>query len=235
MGVSQQMMLEFSNGDREDLAAAKKTLAAVERTLEACKKAQRSEEVQKITDAKQQLTGHVKALEVRAEREKRPKLSEAELADLKKKGDPSCPKGQEYEHHQNNEVIKCTGPQMFEMGPAAISEYFKRRGFSKSEEKGRLRFERGAQVVDFEFASLSGSAPAECVSIVADPGIPWQETVTRATGVHPMRLKLGQPVKTSRGLRDLLVEGGPEQYTVKIGKCAPTPGQKAVVEAPENK
>ena len=39
MGTSQQMMLEFSNGDREDLAQAQKTLAAVERTLSACKKA----------------------------------------------------------------------------------------------------------------------------------------------------------------------------------------------------
>jgi hypothetical protein len=59
MGASQQMMVEFSNGDREDLAQAQKTLAAVERTLAACKKAKRTEEVEKITDAHRQLVAHV--------------------------------------------------------------------------------------------------------------------------------------------------------------------------------
>jgi hypothetical protein len=233
MGASQQMMVEFSNGDREDLAQAQKTLAAVERTLAACKKAKRTEEVEKITDAHRQLVAHVKALEERAEREKRPKLTPEELAELKAQGDRSCPKGQEYEHHQNKEVIKCIGPQLFEMSPPDVTEYFKRRGFKKTETGNRLSFERGAQVFELDYAAISPSALPACLTIVADPGIPWQETVTRATGVQPPRLKLGSPVKTPKGLRDLLVEGGPEQFTVKIGKCAPTPGQKAFVEVPE--
>lgn len=233
MGTSQQMMIEFSNGDREDLAEAEKTLAAVERTLGACKKAKRTEEVEKITDAHRQLVAHVKALQERSLREKRPKLTPDQLAELKAKGDRSCPKGQEYEHHQNGEVIRCTGPQMFEMSPPDVTEYFKRRGFRKTEEGTRLSFERGAQVYEFEYAELSSSALPQCLTIVADPGIPWQETVTRATGVQPMRLKLEKPVITPKGSRDLLVEGGPEQFTVKLGECAPTPGQKAFV--PETK
>lgn len=232
MGTSQQMMLEFSNGNREDLAQAQNTLGAVERTLTACKEAKRTEEVEKITDAHRQLTAHVKALEERAEREKRPKLSAEQLAELKKKGDPSCPKGQEYEHHQNKEVIKCTGPQLFEMSPPFVTEYFNRRGFKKSETGTHLAFERGAQVFEFSYAAISPSALPECVTIVADPGIPWQETVTRATGVQPMRLKLGKPVMTPRGARELLVEGGPEQFTVKLGKCQATPGQKALAPEP---
>ncbi len=232
MGVSQELMIDFSNGDREDLAEAEKTLAAVDKTLAACKKAKRAEEVEKITDAHRQLTAHVAALKQRAEREKRPKLTEAELSALKTKGDPSCPKGQEYEHHQNKEVIKCIGPQLYEMDPNEVSEYYKRRGFSKSTEGNRLRFERGAQVIDLTYAALSPKAVAECVSIVADPGIPWQETVTRTTGVHPMRVELGKPVKTPRGPRALLVEGGPHQFTVKIGECSPTPGQKPLTEEP---
>lgn len=234
MGSSQQMMIEFSNGDREDRAQAEKTLAAVERTLAACKKAKRTEEVEKITDAHRQLVAHVKALQERAEREKRPKLTAEELADLKAKGDRSCPKGQEYEHHQNAEIIKCTGPQMYEMSPPDVTEYFKRRGFRKSEEGTRLSFERGAQVLEFDYAALSADALPECLTIVADPGIPWQETVTRATGVQPMRLKLGKPVVTPKGPRELMVEGGPEQFTVKLGKCAPTPGQKALIPEPKS-
>src|SRR5690606_4685488 len=115
MGVSQQMMIDFSKGDREDLAQAEATLAAVERTLASCRKAKRTEEVEKITDAHRQLSAHVKSLKERATREKRPKLSPEELAELKEKGDTSCPKGQEYEHYQNGDVIKCTGPQMHEM------------------------------------------------------------------------------------------------------------------------
>lgn len=230
MGVSQQLMVEFSNGDREDLAQAQKTLAAVERTLSACKEAKRTEEVEKITDAQRQLTSHVNALKERAEREKRPKLTPEQLAELKAKGDRSCPKGQEYEHYQNGVVIKCTGPQLYEMSPADVTEYFKRRGFRKSETGNRLSFERGAQVLEFEYPAISADAVPECVTIVADPGIPWQETVIRATGVKPRGLKLGKPVTTTRGARELLVEGGPEQFTVKLGKCAPTPGQKALVE-----
>lgn len=232
MGVSQQMMVDFSNGDREDLAQAQKTLAAVERTLGACREAKRTEEVEKITDAHQKLVAHVKALEERAEREKRPKLTPEQLVELKAKGDRSCPKGQEYEHHQNGDVIKCTGPQMYEMTPDDVTEYFKRRGFRKSEKGNVLSFERGAQVLEFAYTNLSAGALPECVTIIADPGIPWQETVTRATGVQPLRLKLGKPVTTPKGPRDLLVEGGPEQFTVKLGKCSPTPGQKALLEAP---
>jgi hypothetical protein len=232
MGVSQQLMVEFSNGDREDLAEAEKTLSAVERTLAACKEAKRTEEVEKITDAERKLVAHVASLKERAEREKRPKLTPAELADLKAKGDRSCPKGQEYEHYQNGEVIKCTGPQLVEMTPVDVTVYFKRRGFRKTEQGSLLCFERGAQVLEFAYASVKEGATPECVTIIADPGIPWQETVTRATGVNPLRLKLGKPVTTPKGLRDLLVEGGPEQFTVKLGKCSPTPGQKALLEEP---
>src|SRR5690606_27103209 len=146
--------------------------------------------------AEREIAAHVQALEERATREKRPRLTEAELAELEKKGDATCPRGQQYEHHQNKKLINCTGPQLVEMNWAQASEYYARRGFKRQPRGSTLRLERGAQVLDFEFTSPNSSTRAPCVAIVADPGIPWQETVTRATGTRPMRLKLGQPVPT---------------------------------------
>lgn len=230
MKVSQDLMLQLSEKNREDLAFAEKTHGAVKATLAACVAAKRGEEVAKITQAEREIAAHVKALKERAAREKLPKLSAAELLDLEKGGDPSCPMGQQYEHHQNKKRIKCRGPQIVEMNWKRAAEYFDRRGFLKHPKGSTLRVERGAQVIDFQYKTADSTDRAECVTIVADPGIPWQETVTRATGVHPRHLTLGKPVVTKKGELDLLVEGGPEQYTVKLGQCQPTPGQKPVTE-----
>src|SRR5690606_22646186 len=129
--------------------------------------------------------------------------------------------------------IDCKGPQLVDMNWSQASEYFSRRGFRETPDGSKLSFERGAQIFEFEYSTAKSSSAAGCVTVIADMGIPWQETVTRATGVQPQRVELGEPVKTARGSLGLLVEGGPEQYTVKLGKCAPTPGQKALEKAAE--
>jgi hypothetical protein len=166
-------------------------------------------------------------------RQKRPKLSGAELDELEKKGDPTCPKGQQYEHHQDKRLIDCKGPQLVEMNWAQASEYWSRRGFVERADGAKQEFERGAQVITFHHSKAKSSTAANCVEIVADPGIHWQETVTRATGVQPRYLSLEKPVAVGKTPLPLLVEGSSAQYTVKLGDCGPTPGQKAVKEEPK--
>lgn len=232
MKKSQQAMLELSE-NREDLSLARSTLSAVKTTLQACREAERTEEVEKITQAEAEITAHVKALEERATREKRPKLTEAELDELEKKGDPTCPRGQQYEHHQDKRLIDCKGPQLFEMNWEQASEYWARRGFVERVDGSKLEFERGAQAITFHYPAAKSTSSARCLEIVADPGIHWQETVTRATGVQPRYLSLDKPVAAGNQKVPLLVEGGPEQYTVKLGDCQPTAGQEAVKEEPK--
>lgn len=229
MQSSQQVMLKM---DSSEIAEVEKSLQAVDSALQACKKANRADEVTKVEDAHRQLSAQAKGLRAQAERKKRPKLSDAQLTALQKSGDPSCPKGQQYEHHQNKALIDCTGPQLVDMNWTQASEYFERRGYSQHLEGARLRFESGVERYDFDFASVDSAKAPQCFSVVAKPGVPWQEIVTRATGVHPQKLKLEKPVITKRGPLDLLVEGSSEQYTVKLGKCDATRGQSAV-KSPE--
>ncbi len=230
MEGSQKAMLEM---DSEEIEQVKSALAAVVRTHEACVAAGRSDEVSKVADAKRKLEAQVRALEERAGRKKRPKLSEAELAALEKKGDPSCPKGQQYEHHQNNKLISCTGKQIVEMNAAEATEYLERRGFTLRSAPPLLRFEKGAESYDFHFEKENDPKAASCVSVVAAMGIAWEETVARLSGVHPQKLKLGSPVPVQSGARVLRVEGDQQQFTVKLGACSPTPGQKAY-DAPQD-
>jgi hypothetical protein len=229
MKSSQKVMLDM---DTNELVDVERALAAVDSALIACRKAGRADEVTKVEDAHRKLTAQMKGLKKQAERKERPKLSDAEMAVLKKSGDPTCPKGQQYEHHQNKALIDCAGPQLVEMNWAQASEYFDRRGYAEHPSGSVLSLEKGVERYDFRYAAPNSAAPPECLGIVAGPGVSWQETVTRATSVHPRKLSLGKPVKTKNASLELLVEGSDEQYTVKLGKCRATPGQSPV-KAPE--
>jgi hypothetical protein len=223
MTSSQEVMLKI---DTNELEQVDRALVAVDETLTACKKAALAEEISKVQEARRQLSAQAEGLRARANRKKRPQLSNAEMEALKKEGDPSCPQGQQYEHAQNQALIRCTGPQLIEMNWAQTLEYFERRGFTSRPEGSVLSMELGVEAYDFHFAEAESNKGPDCVEIVAKPGVPWQEIVTRASSVHPRKLKLGSPVPTKRGAMDLLVEGDSSQYTVKLGKCAATPGQK---------
>lgn len=227
MKSSQQVMLEM---DTNKLPDVERALAAVDQTLGACKKAALADEISKVQDARRQLAAQAEGLRAQAARKKRPQLSDAEMEALKTKGDPSCPQGQQYEHAQNQALIRCTGPQLIEMNWAQATEYFDRRGFTTREEGSILKLELGVEAYELHYAEAQSKKAPACVEIVAKPGVPWQEIVTRASSVHPRKLKLGSPVPTKQGAMDLLVEGDPSQYTVKLGKCSATPGQKPLKE-----
>lgn len=229
MQSSQEVMLKI---DTENLEQVESALAAVTRAHDACVAADRDEEASQVADAKEKLTRQVQGLKEIANRPKKKALTEAELAKLVKVGDPDCPRGQQYEHHQNKQMVKCTGPQIIEMNWEQAKGHFERRGYSVIEKGSLLRLERGAHVYDFAFDKAQSKKGAQCLTIVPDPGVPWEEVVTRATSVHPKKLALDKPVPTKRGPLSLLVEGSLAHVTVKIGDCQPTVGQKPFVPAP---
>ncbi len=231
MSSSQQVLIDMDDQDVDDV---EKSLTSVKKAVSACDGVAGADDVAKLRDAESKLNAQLSGLRARAVHKERPKLSEAELAQLEKKGDRGCPRGQQYEHPQNKKMIRCTGSQVVEMGWAeAVEQFNERRGFSQSVEGTTLRFESGAEVVSFDFASKNSTAPAECVTIVGQPGIAWQELVARATGLQPRVMKLGKPIPTKAGPLGLLVEGNAEQFVIKLGICSATPGQKPYVEPPE--
>ncbi len=225
MKSSQQIMKDM---DSKEVSEVEVALAAVDKTHSACVKAGRDEEAAKVAGAQGQLRAQIMALKAQAERRQMSQLSPGELKALQKKGDSSCPKGQQYEHHQDKRMIRCTGAQLISMNWNQAVEYFGNRGYASHPQGALLRFEKGAKVYDYQFELQNSKKPARCLSVVAQPGSPWQTVVTRLTGVHPQKLKLGRSISTSRGALALLVEGNDQQYTVKIGDCKATPGQKEV-------
>lgn len=228
MTSSQQVLLDMDDQRLEDV---EKSLKSVERALGACRGVIGESDVAKLDDAKTKLDKQLMGLRARAVVKPRPVLSEEQLARLQKQGDPGCPRGQEYEHPQNKQRVRCTGPQVMEMNwVTAIEQFNQRRGFAVQPQGSKLRFESGAEVVEFSFKEQNSKAPAQCVSVVGEPGISWQELVARATGVQPRVMKLDKPIPSARGPISLLVEGTPEQFVVKLGSCEPTPGQKPYSE-----
>src|SRR5690606_2295074 len=233
MSSSQQVLIDMNDQKLDDV---EKSLSAVQRAIKACDGVASDSDTAKLRDAEAQLDKQRAGLRARAVPKERPKLSEEELAKLEKTGDRDCPQGQRYEHPQNKKMIRCTGSQVIDMAWAEAEQQFaQRRGFAQLSEGAKLKFELGAEVVEFEFETPKAKSRAKCVSITGQPGIAWQELVARATGVEPRVMKLGKPIPSKNGPLPLIVEGTAEQFVVKLGACGATPGQKPYIEAPDDK
>lgn len=227
---SQQVVLGIDGTSLESVA---ESLAAVTEALEACKVAQRAGEVTELEKARRQIQAQHDALERRAAREIRPKLSPEQLAELEKKGDPNCPRGQGYEHHQSKKLIRCTGPQMVEMPWEHARKYFVSRGYKKVDDTPAaagagpavLQMEYGAESFTFRYPRAEDAhALPTCLEVMGAPGVPWQEVVARATGAHPARLEANRPVRVGSRTLALSVEERDRQAHVRLGECGGGPG-----------
>lgn len=198
------------------------SLQTVETALQACRAAGRHEEVEQLIKARNELSAQLGLLDRRAKRRLRKEPSPAEVAELEKRGDPNCPKGQAYRHKDSKE-IRCTGRQLVELGFNKAKDYFEEQGYRvRSPSPTTLEAEHGAERYQFIYSSPASSDPATCVVLVPAPGVPWEEALARAAGANPRRLK------------DRTVRIGSDQvpYTVddknvilRIGNCPkPEPG-----------
>lgn len=206
----------------ESIDSVEASVAAIDAAIELCRKAERHDEVDNLTTARQTLAAHLDALNRRANRPKAAPESPEQLALLEKKGDPRCPAGQGYKHRKTGKEIRCAGPQLIEMGWNQAKEYLGQRAYSVKTDEARseLRAEYGAELFVFRYAKPGDATGPRCLTLYPAPGTSWQEAVARATGARPDKLKPGTPVKTSLGPRQLAVDEGENKLVIRLGECS---------------
>ena len=215
---TQAIVYKVDAGASESVA---QSLKAVEATLALCKKAERHKEVAELTSAKNQLSAQLTAIEKRAARRKRPKHKPDELAQLEKRGDPKCPKGQAYRHKELGKEIKCIGPQVADMSFGQAKDYFSERNYSiqTTDQPATLKAEYGSERYVFDYEAPNDTKPPKCLTLYPAPGVPWDEATARATGAAPDKLKRGTPIKAERGELPLKVDDSPNKLIIRIGNC----------------
>jgi hypothetical protein len=215
---TQAIVYKVDAGASESVA---QSLKAVEATLALCKKAERHKEVAELTSAKNQLSAQLAAIEKRAARRKRPKHKPEELAQLEKRGDPNCPKGQAYRHKELGKEIRCIGPQVSDMSFGQAKAYFSERNYSiqTTDQPASLRAEYGSERFVFDYESPNDTKPPKCLTLYPAPGVPWDEATARATGAAPDKLKRGTPIKAERGELPLKVDDSANKLIIRIGNC----------------
>lgn len=205
--------------DGKNLSSVETSLGAVELALAACDKAGRTGEHDELTRAKNQLSAQADYLKKKASQPSQKKQTPDELASLVKNGDPDCPKGQAYRPKDANQEVHCTGAQVVDFSLAHAESYFGARGYkiTKTDAPKTLKAEYGGELIVFTY-DVSEDA-AKCVTLYPPPGMSWQESTSRATGVQPARLKASGTVRTSRGELPLQVEDSEKAVIVRIGNC----------------
>lgn len=212
--------------DGKSAASVERSLTAVTEAHAACEKAKLGTEREQLLKAKHELSAQLELLARREGRKKLAAPTAAELLELVKSGDPSCPKGQAYKPKDSKNEVRCTGPQLVDMPASALKTYFSERRFKlTTSDPTSLRAEHGAETFVFSFAQPDGVP--RCVTAYAASGVSWQEVTARLSGAAPERLKLGQPVKMPQGeLLELTVEHATDQPKVTLchaGQSAPPP------------
>lgn len=194
------------------------TLEAVESTITLCKKANAQKELVELEKARRTLQS---SAENRRRNGLRKELTPEELEKLLEKGDPNCPKGQAYNYRKTDKEVRCTGPQVVSFSRGQAEEYFKNRGFKLKLDGNSLEASFGPESYQYEFAGSENSAKARCLKVFASPGISWEESVSRVTGTHPMRLKKGKDVRAEDGSTWALGHTDNEKQAVyTLGKCS---------------
>jgi len=215
---AQDVVMNVKSDSMDSLRGA---LSALDAAILSCEKAELGHEKSELTKARNQIGAHLEVLERRAARKKKAKQTPEEIAELVKKGDPTCPKGQAYLHGSAKKEIRCTGPQLVELGFEDVKEYFAERRYklTTSDSPPGIKAEFGAELYVFTFQKPNDTQGARCVTIYPAPGISWQELVSRLTGVGPEKLEPGKPIKSSRGPLALKVENSENKVVARVGTC----------------
>lgn len=194
-------------------------IEAVDRALAACRSANRSSEVEQLTNARRELAAHIETLNERAAKKKREKPSAAEVDELIKHGDASCPRGMAYKAEGSEKQIRCIGPQPIRMNFQKARDYYKSLGFrvSESAAPARVRAEYGAELLIFDFATQNDTNAARCLTYFPPPQMPWQEAVARLTGAQLNRIKAGAPVPLADGDVPMRVDEGKDKLVIYLG------------------
>jgi hypothetical protein len=212
---AQEIVKALDSKSTESLGNAVRALSSA---ITACEKASMGAEREKLVQAKNEIAAHLSLLEKRAKRKKA--ATPEELRRLEREGDPTCPKGQGYKQAGSKE-IKCTGPQLVDLGMGAAEQYFSSRNYklTKTDTPPRLRAEQGAEVYVFTYDKPNDTTGPKCLELYPIPGVPLPEAVGRATGARLEKLKSGGSVKAARGELALFFEEANQKLVAKIGSC----------------
>lgn len=203
--------------DTTKLESVEQALEKVSSTLPMCEKAKLAEEIKQLETAQRKLESHQTYLQQQANLKK---LTPEMVADLVKKGDPNCPKGTAYKVSEDAEQIRCTGPQILDMNREQATKYFERLAFKITSEGPKLKAESGSVSYTYTFGAGGDSKAASCVTVFSPPGIPWEETASRISGVKPTRIKRDEPLPMKSGERQLKVEEQEIQAVLWVGECS---------------
>ncbi|MBM4363313.1 MAG: hypothetical protein FJ104_11575 [Deltaproteobacteria bacterium] len=212
---------EVAKVDSKSEESVRASLTAVEGAIAACQAASRGQEVQQLTQAKNQLSGHLTYLEKRAARPAEKARTPEELARVLRDGDPACPRGQAYRPKGADREVRCTGPQPVDMTRDRAARYLEERGFTvrRTDDPPELRAEHGAELLVFRHASSAPDAAPRCVLLYPPPGMSWQEAAARVTGVPPQKLDKATTVRAERGQIPMKVEDTEKKVRVDLGDC----------------
>ncbi|HVU04665.1 MAG TPA: hypothetical protein VHE30_23080 [Polyangiaceae bacterium] len=226
MSTAQEIV---KNVDSHDLGSVERSLASVEEAIAACDKAGRTSEVDALTRAKNELSGHLEFMKKKALTPKHPKISPEDLASFQAHGDPNCPKGQAYkpDGNPNAKEIRCTGSQIGDLSLDGAFQYFDRRGFklTKTDSPPGLRAEYGAELYVFSYEAATDAHP-KCLTLYPAPGIPFQEAVARVTGTPMKKIERSGTIPTDRGKVPIYVDESETKLVIYLGDCGkgPSPG-----------
>ncbi len=202
--------------DTTKLESVEPALEKVSSTLPLCEKAKLAEEIKQLETAKRKLESHQTYLQQQANLQK---LTPEMVAQLVKKGDPNCPKGTAYKVSEDAEQIRCTGPQILDMNREQATKYFERLAFKIESDGQKLKAESGSVSYTYIFGGGGDDKAASCVIVFSPPGIPWEETASRISGVKPSRIKRDEPLLMNSGERKLRVEEQEIQAALWVGEC----------------
>jgi hypothetical protein len=227
-----------AQADNQSTLSVKQGLAAVTEAHAACANAKLSREREQLLKTKNEIGAQLTALQRRGpfrvvdpqdgafgKKNIRAPTGE-ELARVLENGDPSCPKGQAYGLDHDQREVRCSGPQLVDMGMPQLKRYFGDRRYEVTtrDRPAELRAENRLERYVFSFDGPSDSVP-RCVNASAVPGMSWQGLASRLTGIARERLKPGTPVKSAHGQLALEVEQPPNgRHAVHLGRCTQIAG-----------
>ena len=213
-----QIIVQNGSGTLDGIDAG---LRALDEALGDCKTAGHDNEVEQLNLAHAALNRNAETLKSHSAQPKRVKPTPAELDALAKRGDSNCPKGMAYRPEGADREVKCTGLQPVRMNWQKARDYYSKLGFHvvTAKEPPSVRAEHGSELFVFTYTKVEDTEAPRCLAIYPDASIPWQEAVSRATGVPVNKMKAGAPLKTTEGEIALRIDEGKNKLVIYLGTC----------------
>lgn len=213
---SSEVTLLSMNPTQKD--SVTRTVEELKKTLLACEAAG-SADVAEIKVGLQNVERHLSRLEKGEIKAPPPPPGVVELADLEKKGDPACPKGQGYQHPVLNKLIKCSGPTMVERNYKQVGEYFEKHRIQAAVKDAMIRGEQSGITYTYMFDKVGSEQSAYCLTIDAPKDKKKEELISFATNIEVDKIKVEQGIVLAGQKVPVAVTENDSGINIVIGVC----------------